>query len=101
MINADRSSSENNKELPFLWIGVLSLGVAIALARLNIYLGTKVNYLDHLLLFNVLTIVTLKCVGIAIILSIAGLWKARFKNIPLVLMSLVSSAFLILLFLID
>ena len=99
MINADQSLPKN-KERSFLWISVLSLGVAIALARLNIYLGTQVNYLNYLLLFNALTISMLTCVGIAIILSIAGLWKTRFRNIPLMLMSLASSAFLILLFLI-
>jgi hypothetical protein len=86
---------------PFLWIGILGLASAIGLTRLNIYLGTQVNYLDHLLFFNALTIGILSCAAITIILSLAGLWKTRFKSIPLVLVSLVSFAFLILLFLID
>ena len=100
MTNAE-SFLLDNKKHPFLWIGVLSLGVAIALARLNIYLGTQVNYLDTLSLFNVLTIVMLACAGIAIVLGIAGLWRVRFKSIPLAVMSLASSALLILLFLLD
>ena len=90
-----------NKKHPFLWIGLLSLVSAIVLTRLNIYLGTLVNYLDYLSLFNALTLAILMCAGIAIILSVAGLWKARFKSIPLALMGMVSSAFLILLFMID
>ena len=90
-----------HKKHPFLWISILSLGVAIALARLNIYLGTQMNYLDYLSLFNAMTIAMLASVGIAIFLSIAGLWRARFKSIPLALMSLVSFTFLVLLFLID
>jgi nitrate reductase gamma subunit len=68
---------------------------------LNIYLGTQVNYLDYLSLFNALTIIILACVGVAIILGMVGLWKVRFRSVPLVLISLASSAFLILLFLID
>ena len=100
MTNTENSFFAHKKHL-FLWISVLSLGVAFALARLNIYLGTQVNYLDYLALFNTLTIAMVLSVGIAIFLSIAGLWRARFKSIPLVLMSLASSAFLILLFLID
>ncbi len=91
----------DNKKHPFLWLGLLSLAIAVALARLNIYLGTQMNYLHYLTLFNALTIGMLTCVGAAIILSFAGLWRARFKSIPLALASLVSSAFLILLFLID
>lgn len=86
---------------PFLWVGILSLASAIALARLNIYLGTQMNYLHYLLLFNALTIGMLVCAGIAISLSLAGLWRVRFKSIPLALVNLASSAFLILLFLID
>jgi hypothetical protein len=77
------------------------LGSAISLTRLNIFLGTRVNYLNYLSLFNALTIALLACASIAIILSVAGLWKARFRSIPLALTSLASSAFLILLFLID
>ena len=91
----------DNKEHPFLWIGLLSLASAIALTRLNIYLGKQVDYLDYLSLFNVLTYGILLCAGIAILLSLAGLWRARLKSIPLVLTILASSAFLILLFLID
>ena len=90
-----------NKRHPFLWINILSLGIAIALTKLNTYLGTLVNYLDYLSLFNALTLAILMCMGIAIILSVVGLWKARFKSIPLALTGLVSSAFLILLFMID
>ena len=90
-----------HKKHPFLWISVLCLGAAIALARLNIYLGTQVNYLDYLSLFNTLTIAMLVSVGTAIFLSLVGLWQARFKSRPLVLMSLASSAFFVLLFLID
>ena len=100
MTNVENLSLTNKKH-PFLWISILSLGIAIALTRLNIYLGTQVNYLDYLSLFNSLTIAILACMGISIILGIAGLWKVRFRSIPLVLMSLASSAFLILLFLID
>ena len=100
MTNIEQALHENKKH-PFLWIGALSLTVAYALARLNIYLGTQVNYLDYLSLFNALTLTILACVGLAIIISIAGLWKARFKSIPLVLMSLASSVFLILLFMAD
>jgi hypothetical protein len=90
-----------HKKHPFLWISVLGLGAAFALARLNIYLGTQVNYLDYLALFNTLTIAMLVSVGVAVFLSIAGLWRARFKSIPLTVMSLSSSALLILLFLTD
>ena len=90
-----------NQKHPFLWIGFLSLASAIVLTRLNIYLGTQVNYQDHLLFFNVLTIGVLVCASIAIILSIAGLWRTRFKSIPLWLIGLASSFFLFLLFLID
>ena len=91
----------DNKEHSFLWIGLLSLASAIALTRPNIYLGKQVDYLDYLSLFNVLTYGILLCAGIAILLSLAGLWRARLKSIPLVLTILASSAFLILLFLID
>jgi hypothetical protein len=90
-----------SKKHPFLWLGVLSLGVSIALTRLNIYWGTQVNYLEHLSLFNALTLLILACVGISIALSISGLWKARFRSIPLAVMSLASSTYLILLFMID
>ncbi|MGD8404153.1 MAG: hypothetical protein PVJ21_10865 [Anaerolineales bacterium] len=100
MTNAENLSFAH-KKYPYLWISALCLGTAFALARLNIYLGTQMNYLDYLALFNTLTIAMLVSVGIAIFLSIAGLWQARFKSIPLVLVSLASSAFLILLFLID
>ena len=86
---------------PFLWIGLLSLVSAITLARLNIYLGKQVNYLDYLPLFNVLSYGVLLCAGIAILLSFVGLWRVRFKSIPLAWISLASSTFLILLFLID
>ena len=90
-----------NKRHPFLWISLLSLVSSVAFTRLNIYLGTLVNYLDYLSFFNALTLAILMCAGIAIILSVAGLWKARFKSIPLALTGLASSAFLILLFMID
>ena len=90
-----------NKQHPFLWIGIFCLLTAISLARLNIYLGTRMNYLDALLFFNALTIGVLACASIAILLSLAGLWKTRFKSIPLALTGLTSSAFLVLLFLID
>ena len=90
-----------HKKYPFFWMSVFSLVASIALARLNVYLGTQVNYLDYLSLFNALTIAMLLCGGIAIVMSVAGLWRARFRSIPLALMSLISSAFLILLFLID
>ena len=100
MTNAEKLLPDNKKH-PLLWTSVLSLGIAIALTRLNIYLGTQVNYPDYLSLFNALTIAMLACVGIDIVLSIAGLWRVRFRSVPLVLMSLVSFAFLILLFLID
>ena len=86
---------------PFLWMGMSGLGIAYALVRLNLYLGTQVNYLDYLSLFNVLTFAICVCAGTASITSIAGLWKVRFRSIPLVLMNLASSAFLILLFMID
>ena len=91
----------SNQKHPFLWIGLLSLASAIALARLNIYLGKQVDYLDYLSIFNMLTYGILLCAGIAILLGLAGLWRARFKSIPLALTSLASSAFLVLLFLID
>jgi len=100
MKNPETTLPETNKR-PFLWISVISLGIAIALARLNIYLGTQVHYLDYLLFFNALTIAMLMSAGIAMLLSIAGLWRARFKSISLALMSLTPSVFLILLFLID
>jgi len=100
MTNAETLLIEHKKH-PFLWMGILSLGIAIALTRLNIYLGTQVNYLDYLPLFNVLTTAILACAGIAIILGLVGLWKVRFRSIPLSLTSLASSAYLILLFLID
>ena len=97
-MNETQSIDQNH---PFLWIGLLGLVGAIGLTRLNIYLGTQVNYLDHLLLFNALTIGILSCAAITIILSVAGLWRTRFKSAPLTLVSLASFAFLILLFLID
>lgn len=100
MTNAENLSFVDKKN-PFLWISVRYLGAAIALARLNIYLGTQVNYLDYLSLFNILTIAMLVSVGVAVSLSIAGLWRARFKSIPLAMMSLTSSVFLILLFLVN
>jgi hypothetical protein len=100
MTNTENLSFAHKKH-PFLWISVLSLGVAFALARLNIYLGTQVNYLDYLSLFNAMTIAILISAGIAIFLSIAGLWRTRFRSVPLALMSLVSFVFLVLLFLID
>jgi len=90
----------NNKH-PFSWISALSLGIAIILTRLNIYLGTQVNYLDHLSFFNALTLLILACVGIAILLSVAGVWKTRFRSLPLVVLSLASTAYLVLLLLID
>jgi hypothetical protein len=90
-----------HKEHPFLWLGVLCLGASIALTRLNIYWGTQVNYLDYLSLFNALTLLILACVGFSIAMSMAGLWRARFRSIPLVVMGLASSAYLILLFMID
>ena len=93
--------SLDNKKHPFLWVAVLNLGIAVTLTRLNIYLGTQVYYLDYLPLFNTMTIVMLACAGVAIILSMAGLWKARFTSVPLVLTSLASSAFLILIFMVD
>jgi len=64
---------------PFLWISIASLGLAFALARLNGFLGTQVNYLDYLSLFNTMTIAMLACVGMAIVMSFAGLWKMRFR----------------------
>jgi len=82
MTNAEDFSFAHKKH-PFLWINVLSLGAAIALVKLNIHLGTQVNYLDYLSLFNAITVAMLVSVGIAIFLSIAGLWQARFKSIPL------------------
>jgi len=91
----------DDKKHPFLWSGVFSLGASIALTRLNIYLGTRVNYLNFLSLFNAMTIAILACVGIAIVLSLTGLWRSRFRSIPLMVTSLASSAFLVLLFLID
>ena len=100
MTSAEKLLPENKKH-SFLWLGVLCLGASIVLTRLNIYWGTQVNYLEHLSLFNALTLLILTCVGISIVLSIAGLWKARFRSIPLAMMSLVSSAYLILLFMID
>jgi len=100
MKNPEITLSETNKR-PFLWISVISLGIAIALARLNIHLGTQVHYLDYLLLFNALTIAMVTSAGIAMLLSLAGLWRARLKSIPLAVMSLATSVFLILLFLID
>jgi len=100
MTNAENLLIENKKH-PLLWVAIVGLGVAIALTRLNIYLGTQVNYLDYLLLFNALTLAILGCVGITIIVILAGLWKARFRSIPLVVMSLISFGYLILLFLID
>lgn len=99
MINTDQSSLDNKMD-PFLWIAVLSLGFAIALAKLNIYMGTQVYYLDYLSLFNVMTIAIFVSASTAIILSMVGLWKVRFKSIPLALMSLASSAFLILMFMV-
>ncbi|MBN1452419.1 MAG: hypothetical protein JW963_15495 [Anaerolineales bacterium] len=92
--------SDNNKP-PFLRIGILCLVSAIALTWLDIHLGMQVNYLDHLLFFNVLTVSVLVCASIAIVLSIAGLWRTHFKSLPLVFINLAASAFLILLFLID
>jgi len=100
MTNTEKTLIDRNK-YPFIWISVISLGIAIGLAKLNIYLGTQVSYLDYLSLFNTLTIVMLVFVGVAVLLSMAGLWRARFRSIPLTLMSLASSAFLLLLFLID
>lgn len=100
MKKTENTLLEKNKH-PLLWISVIGLGIAIALARLNIYLGTQVYYLDFLSLFNALTIVMLVFAGIAMLLSMAGLWRVHFKSIPLAIMSLVSSALLILLFLID
>lgn len=91
----------DHKKHPFLWMGVFSLGVSIVLAKLNIYLGTQVNYLNYLSLFNVMILTMLACVGISIILSIAGLWRSHFRSVPLALMSLASSVFLILIFLIS
>jgi len=86
---------------PFLWISVFSLGIAVVLARFNGFLGARVNYLDYLSLFNAMTIAMLACVGIAIVLSIAGLWKVHFKSAPLALIGAFSSVFMLLLFLID
>jgi hypothetical protein len=100
MKNSEILFTEDKKH-PFLWMVVLCLGVAIALTRLNIYLGTQVNYLDYLPFFNALTIAILACASIAIILGLAGLWKAHFKSLPLALVSLASFAYLTLLFLID
>lgn len=68
------NNSENllriNQKHPFLWIGMSGLGFAYALVRLNIYLGTQVNYLDYQSLFNVLTFAICICAGAAIITSI-------------------------------
>jgi len=99
-MNNSGDLSEHKGHL-FLWGSVLCLGAAIALARLNIYFGAQVNYLDYQSLFNALIMAVLACAGLAIVLSVAGLWKAHFKSIPLGLMSLLSSAFLILLFLVE
>ena len=98
MTNIEQFLHDNKKHL-FLRMGVLSLVVAMALARLNIYLGTQVNYLDYLSFFNALALTMLACEGIAIGLSIAGLRRVRFRSIPLVLICLALFAFLILLFL--
>lgn len=92
--------SEKNQH-PFFWLSMISLASALALTYLNIHLGKQVNYLNYLLLFNTLTISILLCAGLAIILGLAGLWRVRLKSIPLTLISLAASAFLILLFLID
>ena len=86
---------------PFLWNSVFSLGAAIALARLNGFLGAQVNYLDYLSLFNTMTIAMFICVGATIIMSVVGLWRVRFKSVPLILIGSISSVFTILLFLID
>ena len=99
-MNVQKASPDKTKYW-FLWGSLLSLVSAIGFVKLNSYLGTQVNYLDYLTFFNLLTLVTLWCAFLAILLSIAGVWKSNFKSIPLVLMSLVSSAFLFLLFAID
>ena len=100
MTNSKKMIFANQKH-PFLWISVFSLIIAYILIQLNIYLGSQVNYLDYLSLFNGLTVAVLTFVVIAVAISLAGLWRARFKSIPLLVMSLISSAFLLLLFLID
>lgn len=71
------------------------------MARLNIYLGTQVNYLDYLTLFNTVTLLMLASAVLSIALGVTGLWKARFKNISLILTSLAASAFLVLMFFVD
>lgn len=91
----------SEKKHPFLWLGLLSLANSILLAQLNISLGRQVNYLDFLPLFNVLTYGIFLCAGIAILLSVAGLWMVKFKSLPLMLTGLASFAYLILLFLND
>jgi hypothetical protein len=91
----------NDTKRPFLWIGGFSLVSAYLLTQLNIYLGTRVNYLHYLSLFNALTVGILACTGIAILLGFIGLWRARFKSIPLALLSLASSIYLVLMFMID
>ena len=100
-MNIAENLSHANQKHPFLWIGALSLGIAYMLVRLNIYLGTQVNYLDYLSLFNAMTIAILAFVSVAIVLGIAGLWKVRFKSVPLVLIGVASSVFMLLLFLTD
>jgi hypothetical protein len=92
--------SEKNQPL-FFWLSTVSLASALALTYLNIYLGRQTNYLNYLQVFNTITISILICAGLAITLGLVGLWKVRLKSIPLALISLTSSAFLILLFLID
>lgn len=70
----------DHKKHPFLWMGVFSLGVSIVLAKLNIYLGTQVNYLDYLSLFNALTIVMLTCVSIVHCLKRCGLVEGTLQE---------------------
>ena len=47
---------------------------------LNVWLGQRVYYLDHLALFNATVAVVLALIAAALGVGLAGLWKARGRS---------------------
>jgi hypothetical protein len=80
---------------PLFRFAAISIGGAFLVAGTSLFLGARVNYLDHLSVFNALaaTMLTLGVVGLAC--SVVGLWKARLRSMPFSITATLSLLFLI------